>query len=168
MEPRMTVVKGQKPIHRQLRPEVVVLSTEHLLSHTGSNLSLEIKNRPKAQISTLSTLVILRMFDTCAATKSCNADIDILIQMQTLLCLRDATTGVHVQRVEESGMTIVKLSTDPSHRTRRQHPEHLLLSSGEVTQNTNILRKDIFTGANNSHRGLLKFLVAPLRIRTLA
>lgn len=56
MESRVTVVEGEESIHGELSSEVVVLSREHLLSHSGSDLGLEVENRSESEISSLSTL----------------------------------------------------------------------------------------------------------------
>ena len=56
METGVTVVEGEEPVHRELGAEVVVLSRQHLLAHAGSNLGLEVENRPESEISSLSAL----------------------------------------------------------------------------------------------------------------
>ena len=42
LESRMTVVEREEPIDGELGTEVVVLSTEHLFTHTSTNFCLEI------------------------------------------------------------------------------------------------------------------------------
>lgn len=44
LESRVTIVEREEPVDGELGTEVIVLSTEHLLTHTGTNLGLEIEN----------------------------------------------------------------------------------------------------------------------------
>ena len=48
METRVTVVEGKESIHGELGSEVVVLSRKHLLSHSGSDLGLEVEDRSES------------------------------------------------------------------------------------------------------------------------
>ena len=67
VEARMGVVEGQEPIERQLRAQVIILAREHLLAHAGADLGGEVQDRSEAQITTLTALIVLAMFDTAAA-----------------------------------------------------------------------------------------------------
>ena len=139
VESRMTVVECKEPIDRQLRSQVVVLSTEHLLSHTSSNLGLEIENGTETQITTFTTLVVFRMLDPSASSKCVHTGVNILVQVQTLLSLGDTASSVHVDGVQEIRVTIVQLSTNPRERTSSQGSESLFLSGGNVSKDTNVL-----------------------------
>ncbi len=78
METRMSVVEGEEPIEGKLRAKVVILSTQHLLTHTGTDLRLEIQDGPEPKITALTTLVILVVLDTTPATESVHTVLDIL------------------------------------------------------------------------------------------
>ena len=56
VEPRMTVIEGEESIDGKLSTEVVVFSREHLFSHSGPDLGLEIEDSTESEISTFSTL----------------------------------------------------------------------------------------------------------------
>lgn len=56
METRVTVVEREESIHWELSTKVVVLSRQHLLSHTGTDLGLEIEDGAETEISPLTTL----------------------------------------------------------------------------------------------------------------
>jgi len=101
VEAWVTIVERQEPIHRQLRAEIVVFPTEHLLSHTGTDLGLEVENRAETEITSLSTLIVLRVLDPTAATECHHTRVDVLVEMQTLLRFRDTSSSVHVNGVQE-------------------------------------------------------------------
>jgi hypothetical protein len=42
-----------------------------------------------------------------------------------------------------------------------------VLSSGEITKNTNVLREDVLASTDDGNRALLELLVTPLSIRAL-
>ena len=79
METRMTVVERQEAIHGQLCSEVVVLSTEHLLTHTRTDLRLEVQDRAEAEVTALAALIVLGVLDTATASKGVHTSIDILV-----------------------------------------------------------------------------------------
>lgn len=56
VESGVAVVEGKETIHGELGTEVVVLSREHLFSHSRSNLGLEIENRSESEITTFTAL----------------------------------------------------------------------------------------------------------------
>ena len=140
MEPRMAIVERQEPIRRQLRPEVIILPTEHLLAHTRADLRLEVQDRPKAQITALPALVVLRVLDTPAPAERVHTGVDVLVEVQALLRLGDTPARGHEERVEEVRVAVVQLPADPRKRARREHTERLLLARGQVTENTYVLR----------------------------
>ena len=105
----MAVVERQEAIDGQLRAEVVVLATEHLLTHTGADLRLEVQDGTETEITSLAALVVLRVLDTTTATKCVHTGVDILVQVEALLRLRDTATRRHVQSIEEIGVTVVEL-----------------------------------------------------------
>ena len=163
----MPIIKRQKPVDRQLRPKIIILPTQQLLPHPRPNLRLEIQNRPKPKISAFPTLVILRMLDPPTTSKGVHARIDILVEMQSLLRLGYTPAGGHVQRVQEIRVSVVQLPANPRHRSRRERTKRLFLPSSQITQDTNVLRKDILARTDDGHRRLLEILMAPLCIRTL-
>lgn len=56
VETGVAVVEGEEAVHGELRAEVVVFAREHLLSHSRSNLGLEVEDGAEAQVATLSAL----------------------------------------------------------------------------------------------------------------
>lgn len=87
VETRVSIVEGQEAIDGELRAKVVALPTEHLLTHTGTNLTLEVEDRAEAKITALSTLVVLRVLYTTTTPEGVHTGEDILVEMQTLLSL---------------------------------------------------------------------------------
>lgn len=69
VESRVTVVEREESIHRELRAEVVVLAREHLLSHTGRDLGLEVENRSETEVTTFAAL-FRDAISTTAATRA--------------------------------------------------------------------------------------------------
>lgn len=106
METRVTIVESQESINRQLGTEVVVFSRKHLLSHTGSDFSLEIQDRTKSEISAFTTLVVFRVLDSTTSTESHHTSENIFVEMETLLSLGYTTSSVHVDSVEEIGLYV--------------------------------------------------------------
>ena len=49
-------------------------------------------------------------------------------------------------------MAIMKLASDLSKSTREQSSERLFLASGNISENTNVFREDVFTSSEDSHR----------------
>jgi hypothetical protein len=167
METRMSVIEGQEPVDGELRSEIIVLATEHLLAHTCSNLRLEVENSTKSKIATFPALVVLSVLDTSTTTKGVHSSIDIFVQVQTLLGFGHTATSCHERRVEEIGVTIVKLAANIPHQASRESTERLLLSSSQVSKNTNILREDILSGTDDGDGRSPELEMAPLRIRAL-
>ena len=168
VETGVTIVERQETVDGELRAEVVVLATEHLLTHTRSELGLEVQNRSETEITTLSALVVLGVLDAATAADGRHTGEDILVQMETLLRLRHTATRRHERRVEEIGVTVVQLSADPREDARRERTERLLLSGRDVTEDTDVLREDVLARADDGDRELGELLLAPLRVRTLA
>ena len=54
--------------------------------------------------------------------------------------------------VEEIGVTVMELTTDLSQSTSEESTECLFLSGGDVTEDTNVLRENVFTSTKNSDR----------------
>lgn len=138
VESRVAVVECEEAVHGQLRAEVVVLSREHLLAHTGSDLGLEVQDRAETHVSSLSALVVLRVLDPTSSTEGGHSGVDVLVQVQTLLGLGDSSSGVHEDGVEEIGVTVVELSSDPRHGPGGERSERLLLTGGDVSENSDV------------------------------
>ena len=168
VETGVAVVEREEAVDGELRAEVVVLATEHLLAHTRADLRREVQNSAEAEVTTLATLVVLRVLDASATSEGVHARVDILVQVKTLLRLGDTAARRHEERVEEIRVTVVQLAANPRKRARREGTERLFLSSREVTEDTNVLREDVLARADDGDRGALEVLVAPLRVRALA
>jgi hypothetical protein len=106
METRMTIVESQESINRQLGTKVVVFSRKHLLSHTGSDFSLEIQDRTKSEISAFTTLIVFRVLDSSTSTESHHTSENIFVKVETLLGLGYTTSSVHVDSVKEIGLNV--------------------------------------------------------------
>lgn len=102
----MTIVESQESIDWQLRSKVVVFSREHLLTHTGSDFSLEIQDRTKTEISAFTTLIVFRVLDSTTSSESHHTSKDIFVEMETFLGFGDTTSGVHVDSVKEIGLQV--------------------------------------------------------------
>ena len=81
VETGVAVVERQEAIDGQLRAEVVVLATEHLLTHTGADLGLEVQDGAKTEVASLSTLVVLRVLDAPTASEGIHTGVDIFVQV---------------------------------------------------------------------------------------
>ena len=79
VEPRVAVVERQETVDGELRAEVVVLATEHLLAHTRADLRREVQDRAKAEVSALAALVVLRVLDASATSEGVHTGVDILV-----------------------------------------------------------------------------------------
>ena len=64
-------------------------------------------------------------------------------------------------------MTVMQLSTDVRQTPRRKGTERLLLSSSDITQNTDILREDVLSRTKNRHGELGKLGVSSRGVRRL-
>ena len=162
VETGVRVVEGEETIEGQLGSKVVVLSAELLFTHTHSKLGLEVKNGTETEITTLSTLVVLRVLDAASTADGGHTSEDILVQVQTLLSLGHTTTGGHERRVEEIGVTVVQLSADPREDTRRERTERLFLSGSNITKDANVLREDVLASTDDGDGELRELLLAPL------
>src|SRR5258708_37969442 len=167
MESRMTIIKREEAVNRQLTAKEIVLPTEHLFANTSPNLSLEIKDGTKTKISSFAALIIFYVLNAPAAPEGGHTGEDIFIEMKSFLRFGDSSAGIHESGINEIRMAIVKLSAYPSQRSSREGAESLFFSSRDITQDTNILRKDVFACPENSHGCLGKFLLTPLCIRIL-
>lgn len=106
VETGVTIVEGEESIDRKLCAEVIVLSRQHLLSHTSADLRLEVENRAETKISSFSTLVVLGMLDATSTAEGEHTGKDIFVEMQALLRLRNTTSSVHVDGIEEIGLRV--------------------------------------------------------------
>ncbi len=167
MEPRMTVVERQESIDRQLRAHIIVFSTEHLFSHTVSKLGLEVQDGTEPEITAFATLVVLRVFDASATTECVHSSENILVQMQSLLSFRYTTASGHENTRQEIRVTIMQFTTDPCPTTSSECSERLFLASGDVTENTNVLREDILASTDNGNRRFRMLASASNRVRAL-
>ena len=149
VETRVSVEERQEAIQRKLSAEVVVLAREHLLTHTSSNLGGEVENGTEAQITTLTTLVVLAVLDATTTEESSHTGVNILVQMETLLGLGHTTTGAHEDTVEEIGVTVMELATNLSQGTSEEGTERLFLSGSNVTKDTDVLRENVLASTEN-------------------
>ena len=79
VETRVTIVERQETIHGQLRTKVVVFTRQNLLAHTVTQLGNKVENGTKTKVTTLTTLVVLRVLDTTATLEHHHTSIDILV-----------------------------------------------------------------------------------------
>ena len=77
----MAIIKRQETVHWQLCAQIIVFSTEHLLTHTSANLRLEVENCSETQVAPLATLLVLRMLDTTTSTEGVHTSEYIFVQM---------------------------------------------------------------------------------------
>jgi len=92
-----TSSRQSETIDREVRAQVVVLVTEHLLIHTCSDLHLEVEDsNTKAEIASFTTFHVL---DFASASKSIHPGIDIFVEVQAFLYFRNPTTSRHVQHI---------------------------------------------------------------------
>ena len=160
MEPRVTVVERQEAIERELTAEIIVLATEHLLSHTGANLGLEVEDSAKAQITPFPTLVVFGMLDPATTPKGVHTGEDILVQVESLLRLGDTAAGVHECAVQEIRVTVMQLASDPREGSGDEGTKSLFLASSDVTEHTNVLGEDVLPSTDDRDGGLLELLVS--------
>jgi hypothetical protein len=78
--------------------------------------------------------------------------VNIFVEMETLLSLGDTTTSCHEDTVEEIRVTVMEFTTNLSESTSEHGTECLFLSGGNVTEDTNVLRENVFTGSKNGDR----------------
>ena len=69
--------------------------------------------------------------------------------MEALLRLGHAAASVHEDGVEEVGVAVVQLAADRGERAREEGAERLLLASGDVTEDADVLREDVLAGADD-------------------
>lgn len=152
VEARVSVEEGQEAIQRKLSAEVVVLARQHLFTHTSTDLGGEVENGAEAQVTTLTTLVVLAVLDSATTEDSSHTSVNILVQVQTLLSLGDTTTSGHEDTVQEIGVTIVELTADLSQSTSKESTECLFLSGSNVTKDTDVLRENVLASTENGNR----------------
>ena len=111
----MAIIEHQEVIDGQLCTQVVVFTTEHLLSHTPPDLRLEVEDRTETEIMSFATLIVLGVLDLASASESIHTCINIFIKVQALLSLRNTAMCCHVYSIEEIRMPIMKFATNPSH-----------------------------------------------------
>ena len=85
----MGVVEGEESVQGQLRSKVVVLARQHLFTHSGTDLGVEVEDRPKSEITTLAALVVFRVLDATTTVEGCHTGVDILVQMKAFLSFAD-------------------------------------------------------------------------------
>lgn len=78
------------------------------------------------------------MLDSTSTTEGVHSGVDILVEMETLLSLGDSSSSVHEDGVKEIGVTVVKLSSDPREGSSREGSERLFLSSGDVSEDSDV------------------------------
>lgn len=108
------------------------------------------------------------MLDPSASSECVHTGVDIFVQVQTLLCLGDTTSSVHVNGIQEIRMTVMQLSADPRERTGSQGTKCLFLSSGDVSKNTDVLRKDVLPSSQDGDGRFREGGTTPLSVGTLA
>jgi hypothetical protein len=89
------------------------------------------------------------VLDATTTEESSHTGVNILVQVETLLSLGHTTTSAHEDTVEEIGVTIMELTTDLSQSTSEESTECLFLSGSDVTEDTDVLRENVFTGTEN-------------------
>ena len=164
METTVTVVEGEEAVHWELCAEIVVLSGNHLFTHTSTDLGLEVENSTETEITTFTTLVVLRVLDSTTSRERRHTTEDIFVQVKSLLCLGDTTSRRHEDSVEDIRVTVVKLTADLRQCSSGHSTECLFFTSCDITENTNVLREDVFTSTNDSDWRLLELSMAPLRV----
>jgi len=167
VETRVTIIEGEESIHGELSTEVVVFSREHLFSHTGRNLCGEVENRSESEITTLSTLVVLGVLDLSSTFVREHTSVNIFGKMETFLSFRETSSSRHEDCVEEIGVTVVKLPSEVSHTPGGESTESLFFTSSDVSEDSNVLREDVFTSSNDSDRVLGEVLRSIGRVRVL-
>ena len=164
----MTVVEREETVDGELHAEVVVLATEHLLTHTRPKLGLEVQNRPQTAITALSAPVVLPVLDTPATGDGGHTSEDILVRVETLLRLPHDAARRHERHIQEIRVTVVQLPADPREHARHEHTERLLLAGGDVSEDTDVLGEDVLARADDGDRELGELLLAPLCVQALA
>lgn len=117
VETGVTVVESEESVQRKLTAKVVVLATEHLFSHTGADLGLEVENGAETEITSFAALIVLRVLDPSTTSKGVHTGEDILVQVQSLLSFGNTATSVHEGAVKEIRMSVVQLASNPCQRT---------------------------------------------------
>ena len=105
------------------------------------------------------------MFDTTATTERVHTSEDILVQVKSLLRFRHSTARVHEDTVKEIRVSVMQLATNPRQRTSGKRTKRLFLPSSNITQNPNILRKNILARSNDRNRWSFEIVLTPLRVR---
>ncbi|EEQ37579.1 hypothetical protein CLUG_01701, partial [Clavispora lusitaniae ATCC 42720] len=158
METRVTVVEGQESVQWQLSRQVVVFSGQHSFTHTSTDLGCEITDRTETHISTLTTLVIFTVFDSSSSQHCSHTSVDIFVQVQSLLSLRDTTSSKHKSGIQEIRVTIMQFTSNLGQRSSEQSTKSSFLTSSNITQDTRVLRENVLSGTQNGNRGFALFL----------
>src|SRR5579862_2005921 len=80
--------------------------------------------------------------------------------MQTLLSLGNTTSCCHKDTIEEIRMTVMEFTADLSQGTSEKSTESLFLTGSDVTQNTDVLRENVFASTEDSDWGELRRSIA--------
>ena len=86
---------------------------------------------------------------------------DILVQVEPLLSRRHTIACGQERRVQEIGVAVVQLSTNPSQDTKREHIKRRFLSGSNVAENSGVPRKDVLAGTDDGDRMITELLVVP-------
>lgn len=108
------------------------------------------------------------MLDLAAAFVREHSRVDIFREMETFLRLRESSARRHEDRVQEIGVTVVKLSSQVGHAPRGEGTEGLFLAGGNVSEDTYVLREDVLARSDDRDRVLAKVLRSVGRVRVLA
>ena len=108
------------------------------------------------------------MLDALVTRDGRHTSEDILVQVGALLRLRHAAARRHERRHQEIRVAVVKLSADAREHARRERTKRLLLDGGNVTEDTNVLREDVFVHADDGDRELGELFRTSLCVRALA
>lgn len=89
------------------------------------------------------------MLDASTTEQSIHTGVNIFVEMETLLSLRDTTASSHENTVQEIRMSVMELATDLSEGSGEESTERLFLSGSDVTQDTNVLGENVFTSTQD-------------------
>ena len=164
VEAGMRVVEGEESVQRELGTEVIVLPGQHLLAHTRPDLGRKVEDGAKAEVAALAALVVLAVLDAAAAEYGVHTGVDILVEVEALLRLRHASPRGHEDAVKEVGMSVVELAADLGQRACEQGTERLLLASGDISEDANVLREDVLPCTEDGY-GALNLVLDARRVR---
>ena len=81
---------------------------------TGENHdSHGVQDCSETKVSPLAVLIVLRVLDAPSMHECSHTGVNILVEMEPLLCLGDTSSGSHVDSVEEIWVAVVDLPTEP-------------------------------------------------------